>query len=443
MLLPRLPSEATCGSMDSGPPRAPPGGPPRPTDIPHSCAMRNVLFAAPFPLETTFRFVRAAASLPGVRLLGVVAQRPEGADARLFADIVTVSDPFDPRQLVEAAHLLQRRHGPLSRVTGILEPLMVPLAHVREAFDLPGLGVDTAELFRDKGRMKDALRQAGLPCARHRVLRAPEDATSFADEVGFPLVVKPIAGMGSKATWRIRSADELRAAVGALRVSPERPAIAEEFLQGREYSFETITIDGVPRFTSFSRYFPTPLEVLENPWIQWSVLHPRAVDGPEFDDARQLGLDALKALGLDTAFTHMEWFRRDDGSLAIGEIAARPPGAQIVPGNNFVHDADFHRAWANAVILDRFDTATERKYAVAVAFLRGIGQGRVARIHGREAAHAAVGHLVVESRLPRIGAQRADTYEGDGFVILRHPDTDTVKAALKTVLETIRIEYAR
>ena len=40
---------------------------------------------------------------------------------------------------------------------------------------------------------------------------------------------------------------------------------------------------------------------------------------------------AVKALGLETGFTHMEWFRRDDGSLAIGEIAARPPGAHIVP----------------------------------------------------------------------------------------------------------------
>ena len=50
--------------------------------------MRNVVFAAPFPLETTLRFARAAARLDGVRLLGLVQEPPRGDDAKLFADVV-------------------------------------------------------------------------------------------------------------------------------------------------------------------------------------------------------------------------------------------------------------------------------------------------------------------------------------------------------------------
>lgn len=403
--------------------------------------MRNVVFVAPFPLDTTLRFARAAAGLPGVRLLGICQEPPRGDDAGLFVDMVTVQDGLDARQLIEAAQLLRRRHGELHRVLGILEPLQVQLGQVRRALGVPGTSADTADLFRDKARMKDELRRHGLPCARHQLVRSWADAEAFVREVGLPIVLKPPAGMACKATWRINSAEDLRGALGAIHASPAAPALAEEFLRGREHSFETITLGGAVRFESASRYYPTPLEVMETPWIQWVCVLPRDISGPDYADARALGVRAIAALGLDTGFTHMEWFRRDDGSLAIGEIAARPPGANIVRMNSFAHDADMYRAWARAVIDDAFDGPWERKYAVGCAFLRGVGRGRVLRTTGVERAQEAVGRYVVEARLPTPGAPRSDSYEGDGYVIVRHPDTAVVEAALKTVIETIGVHY--
>ena len=387
------------------------------------------------------RFARAAAGLSHVRLLGIFQEPPRGRDAQLFADIACVADGLDSKELIEAARALRARHGGIHRLLGVLEPLQVQLAEVRQALGIPGTNPQTADLFRDKARMKDELRRHGLPCARHRVVRALADAESFAAEVGFPIVLKPPAGMGCKATWRINRPDELRAAVAAMHASPDHPALAEEFLRGREFSFETITIGGEVRFSSLSRYYPTPLEVTESPWIQWVVVLPRAIDTPEFEDARALGVRTVKALGLETGFTHMEWFRRDDGSLAIGEIAARPPGANIVLGNCYAYDADLFRAWARAVVDDAFDGPWERKYAVGCAFLRGVGRGRVVRTTGVEEAQAKIGRLVVEAHLPTRGAPRADSYEGDGYVMVRDPDTEVVKAAMKTIIETIQVHY--
>ena len=163
--------------------------------------MRNVVFVAPFPLDTTMRFARAAAALHDVRFLGIVQEAPRGDDASLFVDVVTVRDGLDTGQLTEAAHLLQKRHGEIHRILGILEPLQVQLAEVRRALGVAGTSPETAELFRDKARMKDELRRHGLPCARHRLVRGWSDAESFLEEVGLPIVLKPPAGMGCKATW--------------------------------------------------------------------------------------------------------------------------------------------------------------------------------------------------------------------------------------------------
>jgi len=403
--------------------------------------MRNVVFVAPFPLDTTMRFARAAAALADVRFLGIMQEPPRGDDAGMFVDLVTVRDGLDTGQLVEAAQLLRRRYGELHRVLGILEPLQVQLAEVRKALGVAGPSPETADLFRDKARMKDELRRHGLPCARHRLLRSWADAEAFVAEVGLPIVLKPPAGMGCKATWRVRALDELRGALAAIHASPDNPALAEEFLRGKEHSFETITIGGEVRFHSLSRYLPTPLEVMETPWIQWVCVLPRDISGAEYADARELGVRAVTALGLETGFTHMEWFRRDDGSLAIGEIAARPPGANIVRMTSFAYDADMYRGWARAVVDEAFDGPFERKYAVGCAFLRGVGRGRVLRVTGVERAQELVGRHVVEARLPQPGAPRSDSYEGDGHVIVRHPDTELVTQAMKTIVETIQVHY--
>jgi biotin carboxylase len=338
--------------------------------------------------------------------------------------------------------MLERRHGRIHRLVGILEPLQVQLAEVRKAMGIEGTSPDTAELFRDKARMKDELRRHGLPCARHKMIRTWADAESFVAEVGLPIVLKPLAGMGCKSTWRISTIDELKGALTALHASPDRPALAEEFLRGREHSFETITVGGKVMFQSASRYYPTPLEVMQTPWIQWVVVLPRAIDGPDYADARTLGAKAIRALGLETGMTHMEWFRRDDNSLAIGEIAARPPGANIVRMNSFAHDVDMYRAWARAVVDDAFDGPYERKYAVGCAFLRGIGRGRVVDVRGVDKANEQIGRLVVESKLPARGTPKSDSYEGDGYVIVRDADTEVVKKAMNTIIETIQVEYA-
>lgn len=405
---------------------------------------RNVVFVAPFPIETTMRFVRAAAKLEDVRLLGVVHTPPDpgSPDARLYHDVVRVTEPLSVKDVIDGVEVLKRRHGQPYRIIGILEALMAQMAEAREHHGVPGTPRKTAELFREKAKMKDALRAAGLPVARHKLLASADDARAFAAEVGFPMVLKPPAGMGAKATFRVTSEESLLRAVSGMAVSPRSPVLAEEFLRGREFSFETVTLGGKPRVHSVSHYLPPCLEVVENPWIQWVCLLPRELDEPVYEDARKMGYAAIEALGLDDGMTHMEWFQRADGSLAIGEIAQRPPGANISLMTGVAHGIDPYRAWARAVVDGELDAPWERKKAVGCAFLRGMGQGRVARVVGVHEAHEAVGKLVVEAKLPTIGATKADSYEGDGYIVVAHEQTDVVRAALKTIIETIRVEYA-
>lgn len=402
----------------------------------------HVVFVAPFFMDTTLRFVRAVAELPGTQV-GLIAQEPKERvppDLRQsLAGYAQVDDALATSHIRQGVELLTAKLGRPHRLLGTLEHIQVQLAEVREQLNISGLKADHAHNFRDKARMKDALRHAGLPCARHREILGADDARKFVKEIGFPIVIKPREGVGAAVTFRVDTDDELEDALRAIRPGPQRAAVAEEFITGDEHSFEVVSVQGRPVWYSLTRYDPPPLDVLRNPWIQWTVLCPREIEGPEWNAVREVGFRALKTLGMATGISHMEWFRRKDGTVAISEIAARPPGAQIMTLNSFAHDADLYKAWARLVVFEKFEPL-ERKFATGAAFFRGQGQGRVRRIHGLDRAHRELGHLVVEARMPQIGQPQATSYEGEGYAVLRHPETKVVQNALRHLVSTVRVE---
>ncbi len=400
-----------------------------------------VVFVAPVFSPAATQMLAAAVEEPGVRL-GVIAQEPLERLAPAVASRVVghwrVADVTRPDQLRGALTALADRHGPVARAFGAYEQLQHPLALVREALGIPGLPSAAAHRFRDKAVMKDTLRAAGLPVARHALMPTMDAVPAAVAAVGFPLVLKPPAGAGARATHRVADAAQLVALLAEMPPSPQAPWLAEEMLQGTEHSLESVSVNGTVVWQSITRYAPTPLEVLENPWIQWTVLLPREVDDPAYADIRAAGGAALSALGMDTGVTHCEWFRRLDGSLALSEIAARPPGANMTTMISRATDTDFVAAWVRLLVHGTFQPPV-RKYAVGTAYLRGQGVGQVVGVDGLDDVRRELGALVCDARIPRPGVVPTGSYEGEGFLMVRHPDTAVVEQALRHIVSTVRV----
>jgi hypothetical protein len=399
-------------------------------------------FVAPYLLNTTMQFVETAARLPGVSMALITCEPVDRVPPGLRESLAghwRIDDPLDAGQIAGAVQGLSGQLGPVQRLLAVLEQLQVPLAQVREHLGVPGMDVVTARNFRDKAQMKTVLRAAGVPCARHRLAGSAADAQSFAAEVGFPLVVKPPAGAGAKSTFRLDDRGDLTAWLDTIPPSPDRPALIEEFLTGEEGSYDSVMVDGQVVWDSVSDYLPAPLEVLRHPWMQWVVRLPRDIGGPEYKGIRAVAPTALRALGLHTGLTHMEWFRRPDGTVAVSEVGARPPGAQITSMLCYAHDFDLYTAWARLMVEGTFEPP-ERKWAAGTVYLRGQGAGQVKATRGLDALPPEVSSLVVDSRLPRPGQPSTGSYEGDGYITVRHPDTAVVTRALKTLVTTVRVE---
>jgi len=385
-----------------------------------------VLFLSPgYPAEMP-HFVRGLAQI-GARVLGV-GDQPQSAlppEARSsLAAYLQVRNLWDEEAVVNEIRAWVRGRT-VDRVECLWEPGVVLAARLRGALGSPGMDVETAQRFRDKESMKAALDRAGVRTPRHARARTAAEARAALERIGFPVIVKPIAGAGSADTYTARDAEEFERVIGLTRHVPE--VSVEEYVEGEEFTFDTITAQGEILFHNVCWYRPKPLVARLNEWVSSQSVALRDTDVPDVQKGRALGKEVLRALGFESGYTHMEWFLTPGGEAVFGEIGARAPGARLVHAMNYTCDADFFAGWAEAVCHGRLSQPTRKKYNAACVFKRAHGQGVIQRYEGLDSILARFGEHIPVVDLNPIGAPRRDwknSVVGDGWLVVRHPNLE-------------------
>lgn len=386
----------------------------------------NILVIQPgFPAEIPY-FTRGLRRM-GARVLGMGDQPesilPDVAREALSA-YLRVAKLWDEVEAIEALRAW-RLPFKLDRVECLWEPGMMLAAAIREAFGLPGFDRERTILFRDKEHMKAALDREGIRTPRHESAKNASACREAARRIGYPLIVKPIAGAGSADTYRVDDPDQLEAILPRLRNVAE--VSVEEYILGREHTFDTICADGRLLYYNVAWYRPNVLQARSEEWISPQTITLKDPETPDLKKGIALGKAVLKALDFRTGFTHMEWFLTPEGEAVFGEIAARPPGGRSVELMNYGCDIDVFNGWAEALIHGRFSQEVRRKYNAAVIFKRAKGQGVIRRIEGLNDILSRFGAHIIRNNLSPIGARRRDwkqTLISDGYLILRHEDLD-------------------
>jgi hypothetical protein len=384
----------------------------------------TVLLISPgYPAEMP-QFTRGLAEV-GAAVLGVGDQAADALPQivkQSLAGYLHVRSLWNPASVAQELRAWLRGRA-LDRIECLWEPGMLLAAHLREALGIPGLTVAQTIPFRDKEKMKRVLDEAGIRTPHHFACDSIAECREAAERVGFPLIVKPIAGAGSADTYRVDDEDALRDVLPRVAHVPQ--VSVEEFIAGEEYTFDTVTVGGQIAYHNVAWYRPRPLIARSNEWISPQVIALRDVENEDLANGVQMGRDVIRALGFETGFTHMEWYRKEDGEVVFGEIGARPPGAHQVDQMNYACDFDVYREWGRAITHGRFEARIERRYNVATVYKRAQGQGRIRAVHGLDELYARHRSEIVANTLLPVGTMRRNwkaTLVSDGFIMLRHPD---------------------
>ena len=400
----------------------------------------NVLMISPgFPKEMKF-FTRGLAAT-GAKVIGLGDQAQDQMPA-LAAESLSahlhVSYGDDDAIVAKVADFAAR--VPIHRVECLWEPYMILAARIRERLGLPGLTVQQTIPYRDKEVMKRVLDAAGIRTPHHYSATTSAGVIEAAETIGFPVIVKPIDGAGSESTYKVMSRDQLDAVLPALRSVTE--VSVEEFVEGDDMTFDTLCVNGEVQHYSIATYIPRALFMKENEWVSPITMVVRDPDTPDLAEGRTMGFRVLEALGFQTGYTHMEWYRTPSGEAVFGEIGARPPGAGLVDLINYACDIDTYAGWAECVVHGRFSQPVERRYAAAWIYKRARGHGRIRRYEGLEAILTEFGSHIVDIDLNPIGSPRRDWRKvlvGDGLVVVRHPDLATTRRMAEHVAAHLHI----
>lgn len=385
--------------------------------------MRVVFLAPTFPPEMQ-QYTRGLAEV-GAKVYGIADTPKEALPRELkpyLHDYLQVPRIMDEDDVIERA-TAWLRGVTVDRVLANWEPLVILAARIRERWGLPGMSVDTVRGFRDKQLMKERVRAAGLRVPRSKRCTSQREIREAAEEIGYPLIVKPIAGAGSADTYRVGDATELERVLGLVRHIPE--VSCEEYVTGEEFTYDTVCLDGRPAYENVAAYLPKPLEARSNEWISPVIITVRDLAQPKLKKGLELGRNVLQALGMGDGFTHMEWFLTPRGEAVFGEIGCRPGGAHLVDQMNYTSDIDLFREWARVAVWRSFEATVPRKYNVGIVFKRALGQGRITRIEGLRHWLEEAGSWCVEEKLFRPGMMRRNwkhTLLSDGHVVVRHPE---------------------
>jgi hypothetical protein len=385
--------------------------------------MNVVFLACGYPPEMQ-QYTRGLAEV-GANVLGVgdaPLERLTPQFRRYLADYLQVPRLLDEGDVVERVAAWVRGRS-IDRVEANWEVMVLTAARLRARLGLPGMSVDTVNGFRDKQLMKERIAAAGLRVPRAARARTAAEVRAAAERFGYPVVIKPISGAGSADTYRVDSPQELEQTLA--RTQHVAEASVEEFVDGEEFTFDTVCIEGSPAFINVAQYLPRPLIARTNEWISPVITTVRHLAQPALAGGIDLGRRVLGALGMGSGFTHMEWFKKPSGEVVFGEIGCRPGGAHLVDQMNYTCDIDLFREWARAVCAKKFEAKVDRKYNVSIIFKRAQGQGRISRIVGLVEFMRRYGEHVCEEKLLRPGTPRRNwkhTLLSDGFIILRHPD---------------------
>ena len=246
--------------------------------------------------------------------------RDPQAPARYAADEFYCADPADP-QLVES--VAKARHA--DAIFPLAEFGVIPAAVASRKLVLRHISPESAALCHDKILMREAWGRHGIEQPRFAVVCSANEAHRAADNLGFPLVLKPRALWGARGVRRVTSHAELTVLYEETAILSKNTLLLEQYVEGVETSVEGVVVDGT---THVLAYADKELRAHPRNRVTRSLNYPGAFQDQQLSAINTCAAKCTRALGLDNSLFHLEVFVTNHAVLPI-ECGARGGGGHI------------------------------------------------------------------------------------------------------------------
>ncbi len=268
-------------------------------------------------------------------------------------ELVPIKSYTNSGEVEAVVHKLSQANH-ISKIISFAESDVVRAAQARQALGLAGQSVQSAIAYRDKYEMKNALFRTGIPSPMCAPLNTVLDALEFADNYGWPIIIKPKRLAGSLGIAILHSANELedfcrQADTGIGSISD---FIVEQYVQiAKMYHVDGLMKNGAVHWHFASEYLCPPLDAImrKNPIVGGVNLVQSA---PKTQKIVSLVKDAIAVLPAPPDLTsfHAEVFEEENSNFLICEIASRTPGGRVPEMIKYLTGIDLERETARGQV---------------------------------------------------------------------------------------------
>ncbi|MCR2806342.1 ATP-grasp domain-containing protein [Paenibacillus soyae] len=261
-------------------------------------------------------------------------------------------------------------------------------AKVAERLGLRSVPYEAALKSRNKDLAREAYAEHGVPSAKFRKVKTFEEAAAAAEEIGYPVVLKPTNCASSQNVYFIHDEAELRKAmddIDAFKVTymdfkVREEYLIEQYLQGPEFSVELFLQSGEPLFAAVTEKLTTPLPY----FVETLHTLPSPSHTDRQEDIIRTAVDALKAIGLTNGPSHVEVKLTPSGPRII-EVNGRPGGDNISSDLLVLaFGVDIFEATVNYYLDHPVSIGKKHIRAASIAYVTAERDGVLERIEGFE-----------------------------------------------------------
>ncbi len=194
----------------------------------------------------------------------------------------------------------------------------------KHGVELIGAKVDAIQRGEDRQMFKELVLESGADVARSHIAHHLDEALAFADDLGYPLVVRPSFTMGGLGSGFAHTPEELLRMVGdGLHSSPTSEVLLEESITGwKEYELELMrdTADNTVVICSIENVDPVGVHTGDS----ITVAPALTLTDREYQKLRDIGIDIIRRVGVDTGGCNIQ-FAIDpaDGRIIVIEMNPR------------------------------------------------------------------------------------------------------------------------
>jgi len=363
--------------------------------------MKNFIFISPNFPENYWKFCRELKN-NGFRVLGIGDCPYDKLTYELknslheYYKVDTLENYYE---VYRAVAFFAFKYGKIDFLESNNEYWLERDAALRSEFNIQGFKNKDVKKIKLKSQMKRYYKKAGVPVARHYVVKSLAGCKKFIDKVGYPVIVKPDNGVGANDTYKLKNEEELKSFLkNKLPVS----YIMEEYIDGEVVTYDAI-IDskGNAIFESGNVTPHSLMDVVnENGNSVFYIVKNLA------PDVREAGVKTVKAFGVKSRFVHFEFFRLlsdqnigKKGDIVALEVNMRPCGGIAPDMLNYANSTDVYKIWADMCAYDSTLVPLGEKYYCGFA---GRRDGREFVYNEQDIVDKYKDNLKVVGRVPQV-----------------------------------------